>query len=271
MKPRSGDGPAMDAAARPASKRAEQLAGKIEREIMRARWPIGELIGTEPELIERYGVSRGIFREAVRILEHHRVVKMRSGPGGGLVVSAPDATALIRAAMLYLDYEDVSVSNLLEARLSLELHAVERTVQKLDEAGVDRLRAALQAEETSTEPGHHSHDVHRVLAEMSGNPALALFIDVLVNLTEWRMGGAGGADHGAGDREAKVKESKQAHRAIVESIVAGDLALALHRTRRHIEAVHDYLVDAGPSVPRPAGGGAAAGRAHDQAEPPGIG
>src|SRR5690606_38720614 len=144
---------ARDGGANGTRKRAEQLAAAIERDIMRARWPVGELIGTEPELIERFGVSRAAFREAVRILEHHRVVRMRSGPGGGLVVTAPDATALIRTALLYLDYQNVSVSDLFEARLSLEMQAVERAVRNLDEAGVARLREVLKAEEDSGRPG----------------------------------------------------------------------------------------------------------------------
>ena len=50
----------------------------------------GDLVGTEPELIEREGVSRALLREAVRLLEHHHIARMRRGPGGGLFVMAPE-------------------------------------------------------------------------------------------------------------------------------------------------------------------------------------
>ncbi len=37
---------------------AEELAYLIESRIMENRWPVGRLLGTEPELMAFYGVSR---------------------------------------------------------------------------------------------------------------------------------------------------------------------------------------------------------------------
>jgi DNA-binding FadR family transcriptional regulator len=236
----------------PSSKRAEQLAGRIEREVMEARWPVGEVIGTEPDLVERFGVSRSILREAVRILEHHRVAEMRRGPGGGLVVTAPDAAAVTRAAVLYLDHEDVSVADLFEARRGLELLSVERAARTVDEAGVERLRAVLGDEAASGAPGHHSHELHNVLAELSGNPVLALFVDVLVSLTEHHMRPVEALAVAAGGDRQSLEGARRAHEAIVEAVVAGDAALARHRMRRHVEGIEAFLADAGPAATLPA-------------------
>ncbi|WP_344770112.1 FadR/GntR family transcriptional regulator [Aeromicrobium panaciterrae] len=239
------------AKAAPARKRAERLASEIEREIMRAGWPIGQVIGTERDLLDRYGVSRAVFREAVRLLEHHRVATMRAGSSGGLIVTAPDVTALTRAATLYLDFQGVSLGDLYEARLSLELQSVERTVQNLNEAGIRRLRETLEREESNDRPGHHTHELHGVLAELSGNPALKLFVDVLVSLTEWHISAATVPADVLFPKD-RIAESQRAHRAIVEAIIAGDLALAVHRTRAHVNAIHDAL----PLRPEPRSGGA---------------
>ena len=67
------------------------MARNITRTILSEDLEPGELVGTESELIEREGVSRALLREAVRLLEHHQIARMRRGPGGGLFVMAPSA------------------------------------------------------------------------------------------------------------------------------------------------------------------------------------
>ena len=72
-------------------KRAERVATAYRNDIERASWPVGVVLGSETELIERYDVSRAILREAVRILEYHGAVRTKRGPLGGLIVTAPDS------------------------------------------------------------------------------------------------------------------------------------------------------------------------------------
>ena len=81
-------------------KLGEQLAERVEEEIIASGWPVGKVLGSEAELIERYGVSRAVFREAMRIVDHHGVAEMRRGPGGGLVVVAPKADAAVLFRMI---------------------------------------------------------------------------------------------------------------------------------------------------------------------------
>src|SRR5262245_31074298 len=108
----------------PGAKAGEQLARRIEEEIIAAGWPVGMRLGSEPELIERYGISRAVLREAIRILEHHQVARTREGRGGGLVVTAPDSGAITRALELYLRYQGVSLVDLLETKRALEMAAL---------------------------------------------------------------------------------------------------------------------------------------------------
>src|SRR6202008_2145866 len=71
------------------AKRAAKVADLIVEDVMASGWPVGEVLGSEAELLERYQVSRAVFREAVRLVEHQQVATMRRGPGGGLVVIEP--------------------------------------------------------------------------------------------------------------------------------------------------------------------------------------
>jgi DNA-binding FadR family transcriptional regulator len=216
---------------------AERVARQIEREIVDLGWPVGKLIGSENELIERFGVSRAVFREAARIIEHLNVARMRRGPGGGLIVAEPEPEAVQRAIALYLRFTGVRPEQLFEARAALEIVCVGQAAERITEDGVQRLREVLQQEETLQEEalgsGHH-HDLHVIIAELTGNPAMTLFVRVLAELTPQRK---------RADPKADVANYHRAHQALVDAIVAGDAALAQHRMRRHLDAVSSLVRD----------------------------
>jgi DNA-binding FadR family transcriptional regulator len=58
-------------------------------------------------LIARYGVSRAVFREAVRMLEFFGVVEVRRGKEGGLVVAQRDPSGTVGSALLYLSFAGI--------------------------------------------------------------------------------------------------------------------------------------------------------------------
>ena len=84
------------------------LAATIGDDIAASGWQVGSVFGTETALLERYRVSRAVFREAVRLLEYHSIAHMRRGPGGGLVIAKPQAQASIDTIALYLQYRNPS-------------------------------------------------------------------------------------------------------------------------------------------------------------------
>ncbi len=95
---------------------AAGVARAILRDVIDRGWPVGEVLGSQSELMERYGVSRAVFREAVRLVENQQVASMRRGPGGGLVVTEPTVDAIIDAAVLYLHRVNSRLDEVFEAR-----------------------------------------------------------------------------------------------------------------------------------------------------------
>src|SRR5271168_1863174 len=223
-----------------ADKRASKIAGHIEAEIVRRGWPIGESLGSEHALQQRFCVSRSVLREAVRLVEHHRVARMRRGPNGGLLICEPDAVPATRAVVIYLEYLGTTLADLLNARLVLEPLAASLAAERIDEAGIDRLRAVLHAEE-QWKPGLPSprEDFHIALAERSKNPVLQLFIDVLMRLTT-RYARASRTDS-ASDAVEAIDHVHHDHSEIVAAVTAGDSAQAKTLSERHVEAVTAWL------------------------------
>jgi DNA-binding FadR family transcriptional regulator len=239
-------------------KRASQIARRIEADIIRRGWPIGQSLGSEQVLQQHYHVSRSVMREAIRLVEHHRVARMRRGPNGGLLVREPDAAPATHAIIIYLEYLGTTIGDLLDARLLLEPLAASLAAERIDEAGIDRLRAVLDAEKLRTlGPSAARDEFHAALAEQSKNPVLQLFIDILMRLTT-RYAEDSQVDSASAAVEV-IDRTHSDHSDIVAAVTAGDSARAKTLSERHAESVTAWLQrhqrgdDAGPGpagVPR---------------------
>lgn len=212
---------------------ATTVARQIVGEVIERGWPVGEVFGSETDLIERYGVSRAVLREAVRLMENQQVAHMRRGPGGGLVVTEPSVDAIIDAAVLYLHRVNARLDEVFEARLVLEEIVTEIAPSRLDEADVTKLRQLVENEESGDVKDHRA--LHTLLASLTRNPALELFVDILnrVPVLYFRDPSALTA--------TTFSESQYAHSRIAMAVIAGDAGLARHRMRKHLEAEADFL------------------------------
>ena len=216
-------------------KLGERIAERLERRIIEQGWPVGHVMGSEPDLLAELGISRAVLREAVRVLEHHGVATMRRGPGGGLVVTVPDAGAAVRASALMLEYHNATPQQIFEARSALELKCVELAAERIDEDGIARLRRTLALEEETQRQGEvGSHGLHTLLAELAGNPAFGLFIGVLTDLTTTGTS----RDERATGAAAAVRV---AHDKIAEAVISGDVAVARHRMQVHLAGIDAWM------------------------------
>lgn len=222
------------------TKLAADLATTVLRSVADDGWPVGDVLGSESELQARYGVSRAVLREAVRILEFHQVARMRRGPGGGLVVTAPAGDAVAEAMAVLLEYRAIGPRHLAPLRTVVEVACAELAAERIDDAGRQALEVALDHErcDSGADLNVVSHGLHRVLADIAGNRVLALFLDVLVRVsarhTPTRIAG----------RTAKGLRNDVfgAHDRIAEAVLAGDPALARHRMHRHMEALVPHFI-----------------------------
>lgn len=222
-------------ASRSGRKLAEVLATRIEDDIAARGWPVGEVLGSEAELIERYGVSRAVLREAIRIIENHFVATMRRGPGGGLVVMVPEISGVIRAVTLQLDFQDIGPAQLYDARIPLELACVRTAANRITGEAIARFRTFMERDQALQRDAlmEHSHDFHLFVAELTGNPAMRLFVEILCRLTEERSMNLASPEESL--------EVRRAHQRIADAIIAGNAEDAARRMQRHLDAVTKWL------------------------------
>ena len=80
----------------------QQIADALRRLILSGELSEGDSLGHEPELVERFGVSRPSLREALRILEAEGLITVVRGVLGGVVVHEPHERMAARTAALVL-------------------------------------------------------------------------------------------------------------------------------------------------------------------------
>jgi DNA-binding FadR family transcriptional regulator len=217
----------------------EALAGRVLTDIRMMGWPVGERLGFEADLLSQYGVGRAQFREALRVLESHSVVRTHRGVTGGVVVAAPDGRGLVRAATSYLNYKKVSVPGLRDLREELEVATMRLAMARMGSAGRALLASALARERDWPDDDFPavSHDLHAIMADLSQNRTLALLLSVLMQLTAERLRAANQQQDPSNAHATRV-----AHRAVVEAMLAGDLPLASRRMRRHLRALSNWTL-----------------------------
>lgn len=125
----------------PQSRKAEWVVGAILRDIRNSGWRVGDRIGSEPQLMQAYGVSRPVIRQAARLLELHRAASMQRGARGGLTIGAPDAGHAMNVMIEHL--QDAGTEGAQARPLRREI--LLRHVSGFLPAHVPRLKAALHA------------------------------------------------------------------------------------------------------------------------------
>ncbi len=227
------DGDAPGASPESTGKMAESTAGLLRDHVEALGWPVGDVVGSEADLLERFDTSRAVFREAVRILEHLGAVETKRGPGGGIVVCAPDSGAIVRSARMYLEYDGVTPSNLSEARAVIEVAAARWATERSTPDLARRLLSALKQEARSGDAAVSFGPLHAVIAEGSGNRLLALFVDVMGELVPLHLRPERRDPRGQAELSAEVH---RAHEGLVRAILKGDVEQAEKRMKRHMVA-----------------------------------
>lgn len=125
----------------PQSRKAEWVVRAILRDMRNRGWLAGDRLGSEPQLMETYGVSRPVIRQSVRLLELHRAASMQRGAHGGLVINTPDAEYATHAMVKHLQEAGASCTQARTVRRELLL----RHVPEFLPGHIQHLQAALRA------------------------------------------------------------------------------------------------------------------------------
>jgi GntR family transcriptional repressor for pyruvate dehydrogenase complex len=210
----------------------EVVADALQQEILKAGLKLGDRLPTEPELAQRYGVSRTVVREAARLLAQRGLVTVR--PGRGMTVAEVDGRFIAEQYGLLMRLSDGTFAQLLELRLVLEvemaaLAAARRTPEQV--AALHELNRRL-AQARGSREAFLAADLafHELVAAASGNPFFSLVVNPINGfLREAYSNGPG--------YPSEAHHTVEEHGEIAAAIAASDPGGARFQTERHLRRI----------------------------------
>jgi DNA-binding FadR family transcriptional regulator len=209
---------------------SEQVASEIQHYIQRRGLGPGDFLGREDDLAAEFGVSRPTLREALKMLSSGNLIRASKGPGGGIFVALTADQGMGRslsdAIAMMLETRSVSLAELLEARLLLEVPLAGQAAYRADGDTVRELRAALATGDEAA--------LHRIVAGTGGNRMIQAFTDWVFEVLQPSLMAVIG--------HAVIPSAiAEHHDALINAIEKGDAARAERAMKEHLLYLSDVL------------------------------
>jgi GntR family transcriptional regulator, transcriptional repressor for pyruvate dehydrogenase complex len=223
---------------------AHRAADALREEIMSGDMSGVEgerFLGSEQELLGLLGVSQPTLRQAVRMLEHEQLITVRRGVGGGLFSRRPTEQGVTQTASVFLRAQGTTYGDLNDtvstmvtecarlAALNPDAAQRERPLRFYDEHLPDGLDEHVTGAEFVVLAGRF--DI--LLAELTGNPTLELFVTMLMDLAQ----PAAGARLFSFDR---MGECVAAHTSVARAVAEGRSDVAARRMRAYLARIRSW-------------------------------
>lgn len=204
----------------------QQFMKKIENEELQP----GSKLPTEHELAQQMGVSRTSIREALRSMELLGIVESRVGDGTYVQQASLDGAFGNFGRALRADKE--LVDGTLEMRYLLESFSAKKAAMCITRQQLDQMYALL--DQMASAPDKDSPivaqcdvEIHKIIAEASGNRALCSVLNLCEELFRPSMEAALHAHH-------EISDVVREHREIIDAIAAHNAPLAEKLMKQHL-------------------------------------
>jgi GntR family transcriptional repressor for pyruvate dehydrogenase complex len=207
---------------------SERVANQIIKLIETGELKPGDKLPAEDIFAEKLGVSRGILREALALLQFQGLIS-RKPKDGTYIRELPQHEYINESIVSSL--KDATYRELIEIRESLEQRIVELAIERASNEEIEIIQDYLNRiviDENSYQTA--DHNFHLKVAELSKNVLLINFIDSYYGLIEE-----------FGQRSNRNKERRleviEEHKTIINSIMKRDIEAARAAVAHHLRRI----------------------------------
>ena len=162
----------------PQHRRFQDVVQRIQDAILDGDISNGDMLPSERELKERFGISRGTLREALRVLEDRGLIEIKKGNRGGIFVRNVTTEHASESLAILIRSQEISLEHLAQFRQSVEGDITALAAQKATSEEISQLRSL--AESAAGYLRNHrteyrnfyalDQSFHIELARITGNP-----------------------------------------------------------------------------------------------------
>jgi len=219
------------------------VINEIGHGIVTGKFPVGSILASDAVMMESYGVSRTVLREALKTLEAKGLVEAR--PKVGTRVSPPSRWSFFDPQVLswhfYARPERHFYESLFDVRRALETRAAALATQRRTAENIRVMKYWLhQMESAGGDLENHgiaALEIHRTVADTSGNALMRSvtgIVELTLALSLKRCAEAGAGDYLGGSHEALTRlvtaigeSNSAAATAIVVEVIELDQACVM--------------------------------------------
>jgi GntR family transcriptional regulator, transcriptional repressor for pyruvate dehydrogenase complex len=200
----------------------------------------GHYLGSEDDLLHRLGVSRPTLRQAAKIAESERMIAVRRGIRGGFYAERPDVADSIKALARFLRLNGATMRDVFVVSSPVAQEAGALAATCTDTAlrkTLEEFVARIDANDTAGSLIRAEGELARLLAQMSGNPAVQLVMEI---------GYTFGMEERSG-RFFSTPEERAAARhlqhSLCKAVLSGDSDVARVMMRRRSQMISGWFGD----------------------------
>lgn len=223
----------------PETRAADSVVAQLEARIVSGDLPNGQPLPAERDLMEDFGASRTVIREAISALSNRGLIE--SKPRFRPIVRKPDYETVLHATgsiVQHLLTERGGVKNLYDSRVFIERALVRDAATSATKEDIADLKAALAANQAAVANSlaFYETDVafHGVLYGIPKNP---IFPAIHTGYTAWL------APHWQKMLRSPERNEMNlhAHQAILSAILERDPTAAEDAMKAHLTAAWDHV------------------------------
>ena len=164
---------------------ADDVTDQIKEAIFRGEYQPGEKIPSEHELVDLFGVSRVIIREAIRNIEQTGLVEIRRGPKGGAFVQPASHNAVSQVVKDLFRLAKGTVKEIMEVRLEIEPIVAGLAAERATKEDLVLLKKNIdtQPDIPGEKTAEGNINFHRLVAKCSHNPIYEMIINILCDFS----------------------------------------------------------------------------------------
>ncbi len=224
---------------------SEQLAQALALGIREGKLATGHRLPTESALMQRFGVSRTVVREALSSLKTMGLIDSRQGSGAFVKSSA---SPLLDHLVLAPDGSMEAVMHMVELRRALEAESAALAAQRASAQDLRQIKASTQALKRAVAAGGDGvvEDVefHAAIARAAGNPYL---LATLSYLSHFLVDATRVTRANEATRADFAQQVRDEHAAIVQAIEARDAVAARLAGATHMVNASERIGRADPA------------------------